>query len=271
MKGDKATYQPPILPPYLTSKLKIGTCKGPIGYKVNQTTIHRNDIPDDKKARVEEVNNWRESKVLQKNQSWNQSTQELTLVKSRSMENHVQDRANAYAYNFRAESLDPNRIEESIDKPTKFHISRTSASTAKLYQTKQLNDTIQQGHLRRTEELPINLNLADKEGWNSMTSYSNKDHERNLIAMTKKSKEFTGTVSKKVSIVDYIGPMETEKIYQKSLRKSKSEGTFMPLSKTLTSVEEKSPAKNRLAVEKTRGYTTSQHSGVWELNKIDKK
>jgi hypothetical protein len=215
---------------------------------VNQTTIHRNDIPDDKKARVEEVNNWRKSKVLQKNQSWNQSTQNLNPVKSRSMENHVQDRANAYAYNFRAESLDPQRIEESIDKPTKFHLSRTSVSSAKLYQTKQLNNSIQQGHLRRTEELPINVNLIDKEGWNSMTSYSNKDNDLKLIAVTNKSKTFTGTVSKRLNPVDYIGPMKAEKLYQKSLRKSKSDGSFIPLSKTLTASEEKSLARNRLAV-----------------------
>ena len=46
------------------------------------------------------------------------------------MENYVQDRSKMYQYNFRAESLDPLRNLEPIDKPTKFHISRQLESTA---------------------------------------------------------------------------------------------------------------------------------------------
>jgi hypothetical protein len=272
MKEDITISQTPLVP-YLTAKPRIGTCKGPINYRLNQTSFHRSEISDAKKKRVDEVHDCLKSKILSKSNTWEKSTAHLSpVVKSRSMENHVKDRSNAYQYNYRSESLDPLRIQEPIDMPTKFHISRTSSSSLKLNQTRQMNDFLQQGKFRRTEELPVNLRLLDKLEWNSLTSISIKDKDKKLESMTKTSKAFTNKVSRSFSKEDHIGPLQSQKLYANSLRKDKSEGTFVPASRYLEDTTViNNGVRNEIAVEKQRGYVTSHHSGVWELNKAENK
>lgn len=197
------------------------------------------------------------------------------MIESRSMENHVNDRSNAYQYNYRSESLNPLRMVKPIDKPTKFHLSRTSYSSTTSNQSLLLDNNQQKGILKRTEELPINLDLVDKIEWNYMTTFSLKEKDKKLDSLTTNSKNFTQKVSNELSTINYIGPLNKEKLYIKTIRKIKSEGKFVPLSKIINPaavyIQDKSLSVNQNALEKSKKYTTQHHSGLWELNKTENK
>lgn len=258
--------------PYLTPKLRIGNCKGPISYKLHELCFHRCDIPAAKIDRVEFVNESMKSKILSSSQTWNISTATVkSTADSRTMENFVHDRSKAFNYNYRAESLDPMRIQEPIDRPTKFHISRTPVSLATSNATGKLNDRIQQGKFRRTEEIPVNNNLINKKEWNYMTSYSVEEKEKKLISATRNSKAYTAKVSKTISKSGYINPVQSETLYHNSLRESKSSNSFVPLSKSTVQPTDLGPTKNQYALEKSSKYSTFEHSGVWGLNATENK
>ena len=258
--------------PYLTPKLRIGNCKGPISYKLHQLSFHRSDIPANKIERVEYVNASMKSKILSNSQSWNTSTATLkSTADSRTMENFVHDRSKAFTYNYRAESLDPMRIQEPVDRPTKFHISHTSVSSANINTSARSNDPIQQGKFRRTEEIPVNRNLSGKVEWNSMTSYSIKEKEKKLLSLTKTSRDYTAKVSETILKSGYINPVQIETLYGDTLRKSKRSNSFVPLSKSTVQPTDLGPMKNQYALEKSSKYYTSEHSGVWAFNNTDKK
>ena len=264
----------PGMTPFLTSKIRIGSCKGPICYKLHQAGFHRSEIPQAKVNRVNAVNKWSKSKILTSDPNWNGSTTHLNpLVESRSMENFVHDRSKAYQYNFRAESLDPLRTLEPIDQPTKFHISRTLVSTATLKMTRRMNDLdlVQQGTFRRTEEIPINVNLYEKDDWNNTTSTSQKERDNKLFTLTNKSRASTAKISKIMTSSGYINPVEIEEKYQNTLREKKSMRSFVPASKIVTEAVDTRSLRNVNAIEKSTRYTTSQHSGVWELNKTENR
>ena len=259
--------------PYLTTKACVGTCKSPMNYKLEESCFRDNHIDETKSKRVAEVNEWAKSKILNPEPSWNLSVQAgKQAVESRTMENFVGDRSRAFAYNYRAESLDPLRIQEPVDKPTKFHLSRTSVSAATTNKNRQLGDPIQVGIFRRVEEIPVNVKLSDKVEWNSMTSHSSKEREMRLVSLTNESKTNTTKNSKSLSKSNYISPTAREELCQKMLREQKCAGTFDPASRLAKeAVENKYLPKHYGTARKSTRYSTSEHSGVWELNKAEKR
>ena len=258
--------------PPLNPKVSVGTSKSPMDYKLHQSCFLKTDIPEEKRIRVAEVNESAKSKILQTKAIWDKSTLATNpLVESRTMENFVGDRSKAFAYNFRAENLDPMRIEEPIDRPTKFHISRTTVSEASLMQSRQINDPIQLGTFRRVEEMPTNANLQDKVEWNSMTSHTTKDSDKRLVMLTSESRSHSVKISKVLTKLDYVSPCERVELYNKALRDQKTSGTFIPASKAVRKVTDRSQVKNSHAIERSTRYSTSHHSGVWELNKIENR
>lgn len=259
--------------PYLTTKACVGTCKSPMNYKLEESCFRNRDIDVTKSKRVAEVNEWAKSKILNPEPSWNLSVQAgKPTVESRTMENFVEDRSRAFAYNYRAESLDPVRIQEPIDKPTKFHLSRTSVSAATTNRNRQSSDPIQVGIFRRVEEIPVNVKLSDKVEWNSLTTHSTKEREMRLVSLTNESKTNTTKISKFLSKANYISPAAREEICQKTLREQKCAGTFDPASRfAKEAVENRSMPKHYGTARKSTRYSTSEHSGVWELNKAENR
>jgi hypothetical protein len=262
--------------PYLHAKIRIGTCKGPVNFRAKQNVFLQSDVRGDVWERKDDVLSWKKSRILSTHELWNKSVPRNLhpVPESRQRENYVKDRSNAFTYNYRAESLDPVRMDEPIDKPTKFHISRTSSSAALATQMKLLHDPIQRGQLRRTQEIPVNITLDDKRAWNSATSVSYKDRDRNLDGFTAKSMRFTKRVSTAMAALDYTNPVKAEAIYHATLRRQKTAGTFTPA--TFVDGVDRRPVDpkdltNRYAIEPPRKYSVVEHSGTWELLKGDNK
>lgn len=262
--------------PFLHAKIRIGTCKGPINFKKTQKSFLRSDVPDVTWKRKEDILEWKKSRVLNTKDLWNKSVP-ITLhpvTEQRQRQNFIGDRSKAFTYNYRAESLEPLLIDEPIDKPTKFHISRTSSGTALASQMKMLHDPIQRGQLKRTQEIPVNVKLEGKPEWNALTSVSYKDREHNLEDFTKKSLAFSKRVSTAMSTMDYNDPRKLEGIYHATLRRQKTAGTFVPVS-FIDGVDRRpidpKHLMNRYAIEPTRTYNVVEHSGTWELSKAENR
>ena len=253
--------------PFLHAKIRSGTCKGPLNFKKNQKGFLNADVRDEVWRRKDNVLDWKKSKVLDVNESWNKTfpTNLHPVPESRTSENYVHDRSKAYAYNYRAESLDPLLMDEPIDKPTKFHISRTSSSAALTSQMRLLHEPIQRGQLRRTEEIPVNIKLANKPEWNAMTAVSPKDRNNNMNEFTMKSRSHSKRISTAMSSLDYINPLKSEVIYHATLRRQKTAGTFTPAS-FLDGVDHRpvdpKDLMNRYAIERPRTYNVVEHSGT---------
>jgi hypothetical protein len=44
--------------PFMRTKVRIGSCKGPVSYKSQQQVFHHDDVPTYARERKEEVNEW---------------------------------------------------------------------------------------------------------------------------------------------------------------------------------------------------------------------
>ena len=217
--------------------------------------------------RKDNVLDWKKSKILNVNESWNKSFPSSLhpVPESRTRENYVHDRSKAYTYNYRAESLDPLLMDEPIDKPTKFHISRTSSSAALTAQMRMLHEPIQRGQLRRTQEIPVNVKLTDKPEWNAMTAVSPKERNNNMHEFTMRSRSCSKRISTAMSSLDYVNPIKAEGIYHATLRRQKTAGSFTPAS-FLDGVDHRpvdpKDLMNRYAIERPRTYNVVEHSGM---------
>ena len=257
----------PTVLPYLHAKIRVGSCKGPSTFKRTQKVLLNSDVRNQVWERKEEVLDWKKSRILDTSSVWDiQVPSNLHPVpESRTRENYIHDRSKAYAYNYRAESLEPLMIDEPIDVPSKFHISRTSSSTALSSQMRMLHEPIQRGQLRRTEEIPVNIKLTDKPEWNGMTTVSFKKFNNNLEVFTEKSRKFNKRVSTAMGSLDYINPTKAEEIYHATIRRQKTAGTFTPSS--FMNGEDHRPIDpkelmNRYAIERPRTYNVIEHSGM---------
>ena len=259
--------------PYLHAKIRVGSCKGPNRFKHTQKVLLNSDVRDEVWERKDDVLEWKKSRILDTSKDvWDIQKSFPTnlhpVPESRTRENFVHDRSKAFAYNYRAESLEPLIIDEPIDKPTKFHISRTSSSTALSSQMKMLHEPIQRGQLRRTEEIPVNVKLIDKPEWNGMTTISFKNRNNNLDVFTEKSTKFNRRVSTAMGALDYINPCKAEEIYHATVRRQKSAGTFTPTS-FMNGVDHRpvdpKDLMNRYAIERPRIYNVVEHSGISPL------
>lgn len=260
---------------YLRAKIQIGNVKGPVSYNLNQTVFHHDDIPETKRLRRNEVKAWAKSKVLSvETPSWNKSTKSMEpVVLRRQMENYANDRGNAYQYNYRAETLDPLRLIEPIDKPTKFHISTQLETRALEVNEIKSSDRIQRGNFTRTGEMPNHPNLVDATPWNVSTETDVREKEKRLEAMTLRAKEWTGRVNSSPErfTKPYVGPLQGTIELQNTIRKQKMEGTFSIKKQVncpgATPVD-RTKFSNRLLNEHPSVYTKHSHSGVFEVNRV---
>lgn len=261
---------------FLRAKIQIGNVKGPVSYALNQTVFHHDDIPETKRLRRNEVKAWAKSRILSVDTpSWNKSTKPLQpVIVRRQAENFAKDRGHAYQYNFRAETLDPLRMLEPIDKPTKLHVSTQLESRALELKEIRSTNRIQNGFFMRTGEMPSHPKLADAEPWKVSTEISLKEKDKRLDSMTLKAKEWTGKVNATPEkfTKPYLGPLKSVIELQNTIRKQKAEGTFSikkQVNRPASAPVDRTKLVNRLAIEKPVILTTTVHSGVYETNKVD--
>jgi hypothetical protein len=260
---------------FLRAKIQIGNSKGPTSYKKTQTVFHHDDIPEARRTRKNEVRNWlKEDKLSVANPNWRKTTDpQVPVCERRQLENSDHDRGNAYKYNFRAESLDPNRMTQPVDVPTKFHVSMQLEDTVREILQTRNESRIQSGWINRTAELPSNPNLADHDQWALSTQFKLKDVDNRLDTITTHSKEWTKKVGDSLlTSKKYVGPMESTMLLQKEVRRQKAEGIFS-LDKQINDppIERvnRKALKNRFPNEKLNIHIDEKHSGVWEVNKVD--
>lgn len=265
-------------PKYLKARIQIGSCKGPITYGAKQTVFHHDDIPESRRERKKEVREWARSKILSvEKPEWRKSTEHglYKMCERRQAENHVRDRSRPYQYNYRAETLEFANVVEPIDQPGKFHMSRTTTARAKEINEIQKKDRVQNGTFKRTQEMPIHPKLVDTPLWNSGTILNPKERDSNLERMTLESRAATAKHNRRIGqSTKYKTPYEQSTDINDSVRKMKATGTFNKEEDHThihhnTEGKEKIVFKNRNAVESSRKYATTRHSGIWELNKAE--
>eukprot|EP01036_Dinobryon_divergens_P034689 gene34689-44861_t len=244
---------------FLKSKIQIGSSRGPISYLHNQTVFHHDDISEQKRLRRNEIKSFLSSKILgSEADPWSKSTKvEKPLCENRRMENFVADRSAPFQYNYRAESLDPLRINEPIDKPSKFHISTQLESTARDILAARAEDRIQAGHFMRTQEMPVNSKLQGAAEWNFSTTFERREKDRRLDTLTDKAQQWTHQITETLPAKkQYDNPLKTTIKFQEEVRRQKKAGEF-----TLN----KHVYQRPLSPPHTR--TSTAHSGVWEVGK----
>ena len=260
---------------YLHAKIQIGNSKGPITYKLKQTVFHHDDIPDDKRKRHGEIKNWLKSKILtEETPQWNKSSYVFVPeCERRTMENHVNDRSNAFQYNYRSESLECLKNVEPIDKPTKMHVSTQYESTAQSILDRKASSRFLSGNFNRTGEMPSHPNLTDAEKWNVSTFVEPKQINQQLDDMTKRAQEWSAQVTNSEQLLKKrVSLIKSTKLIQEEVRKQKAEGTFSStklVHRPRTAPVDRKKLKNRFPNEKLNKMSTHQHSGVWEMNKLE--
>ena len=121
--------------------------------------------------------------------------------------------------------------------------------------------------------MPIHPNLIDEPLWNSGTTLNPKERDANLERMTIASRAATAKKNRRVGqSTRYKSPYEQSHEIMDNVRKMKAAGTFNKEEDHThihhsTQAKEKLVFKNRNAVESSRKYATTKHSGVWEYNK----
>ncbi len=260
--------------PYLHSRIQIGNSKGPIQYELKQTVFHHDDVPEHKRKRKEEVKEYARRKILDDSPQWTISNKpNKPIMERRTMENHVKDRSHQFQYNYRAETLDPLRNIEPLDKSTKFHISVQLESTAKEIMNLRKGNPLYRGQFHRTQELPNHPDLEKSVPWNNGIVLTNKDLTVGLEKKTKNALEWTGKVNQTLTHrKEYISPMMSTKLLGEKVRQKKFEGTFSwkeLINKPPTPPEEVFEIKNRELNEGMRKMKVHLHSGTWGPNNVD--
>jgi hypothetical protein len=260
--------------PYLHARIQIGNSKGPIQYEQKQNVFHHDDVPEHKRKRKEEVKEYARRKILDGSAQWNISNKPIKpLVERRTMENHAKDRSNLFQYNYRAETLDPLKNIEPIDKSTKFHISVQLESTAKEIMNMKKENPLHRGQIHRTQELPNHPTLESNIPWNSGIVLTEKELKQGLQRKTEHALEWTGKVNQTLPHrKEYISPMKATKLLGEKVRQMKFEGTFSwkeLINKPPTPPEEVFEIRNRELNEGMRKKNIHIHSGTWGPNNID--
>jgi hypothetical protein len=271
-------------PSFLKAKIRIGSCKGPVSYTPEQAVFHHDDIPEKARKRASEIREWAKAKTLSiERKIWTKSTkpkgEAFDPVERRTMENYARDRSKPYQYNYRSEVIDYFKVPEPLDKPTKFHISRQLESEANAIKEQMRTDPISRGMFGRVAEMPVHPNLVDAPKWQISTMLPYPEQYARLDSMTRKAMiETQKARDNRIKPKDYLTPIQQTIKIGNEARKKKLEGTFnvsegisFSTKRAVTEPADPKQFKNRQAVERDMRYTTDQHSGKWEYNKVEKK
>jgi len=261
---------------FLHAKIRIGSAKNSnVNFKRKTQAFHADDIPYYAKERVAEVREWNASQILKVNNfPWvKKSSLDRKVVERASMTNHIKDRAHPMIYNYRAEVNGPILVAP-IDKPTKFHISTMVEKDAAKNVELMRSDRLQRGQFARNAEVPTSWKLVDAKPWDNSCKQSDELRNKFFVQKTEKAMRNTRKINTSLEELDYVSPIKRSKEVSKKVRDLKRSGQFSPKRALARPMEEKidqTQFTNKFALEPSRKYTHSVHSGVWEYNQKEGK
>ena len=111
----------------------------------------------------------------------------------------------------------------------------------------------------------------DRLKWNPVTILTAIERDKKLVALTAGSKSHSTISSRKLINNGYLNPTQREESFNALVRERKSAGTFSPsLTSDVRPIDP--PVRSALSTTtKSSRYSTSQHSGVWEFNAIERR
>lgn len=196
---------------------------------------------------------------------WNKST--LTpnpRIESRRTEVEITDRSKANSH--RAGIFGPIQNQEN-----NLTVGRNSQpSKIKNQPCKTTTNSIQK--IMTANYDPFSCQPADDRlKWNPMTILTAIEKDKKLVALTAGSKSHSTISSRKLIKNGYLNPTQREESFNALVRERKSAGTFSPsLTSDVRPIDP--PVRSALSTTtKSSRYSTSQHSGVWEFNAIERR
>jgi len=252
---------------YLKAKFQIGSCKGPLSFKLGEQVFHPDDIPESKQVSKKDVKAWKRrarDHRLGTQVQWDKSVEHpdpINCMRRRVRVNGEFDRP-LWIYNYRSEVLPPKALDH-VNLPHKFHIDTMTEEAKATIRAKQAEDPVLAGQLKRTQEYPNHPDLAGKTPWRT------KEFTQSEVRAIIKSKEDarkanSATVKKKMS--GYISPMQRYNMQLKEIRGMKEKGVNVAYQAAQDDAS-LVPTYNRLAKEPSKKTRSFQHSGVFEFNK----
>ena len=198
--------------------------------------------------------------------SWNKST--LTpnpRTESRRIEVIITDRSKSNSH--RAGLFGPTQ-----DQPmNNLTLGRTSHPSKSSYQPSNTTNNSNQEVLRSTVGNTTFPAVIDRLKWNPVTILTAVEMDKKLVALTAGSKSHSIHSSKVLIKNGYLNPTQREESYNALVRERKSAGTFsLSLKANVKSIDKIQPSALKKITISSR-YSTSQHSGVWEFNTIEKR
>lgn len=254
----------------LRAKIQIGSVKGPLTYKPQQTVFHHDDISVEKRNRKNEIKAFVSPNLLSAERGdWDISNHvEKKLYVKKHGENFARDRSNPYIYNYRAEVLPPKNIPP-IEKPSKFQVTTQLESQVKEILDIRQEDPINRGIFPRMTEMPIHPKLADAKLWNYSTEILKEDRIANFNKINTQAMENSQKKIPELVKPDYVSPVGLTERLKEEVRRQKKLGIFTTDKPVYMPPEEpvdRKSLKNRYAIEASRKYKTTKHSGCWEYN-----
>lgn len=165
----------------------------------------------------------------------------------------------------------PPKNPPPIDKSSKFHISIQSPEDVELIKTMHFEtNQLKTGQFNGAAEWIIHPALAGASQWNNSTELLSVDKNKAYKDLMASSMAHTRLQNLKVAKKqDYVPPMERSAKVAEEVRKLKSSNSFSKDRPVFQSAEmpiNRKTLVNHFAIEPSRKYKTTKHSGVWEFN-----
>ena len=178
--------------------------------------------------------------------------------------------AGAYEYNYRAEALPPAN-PAPIDTGTKFHVSTQRPEEVEQIHTTHMNiNNMKSGRYNGMSEWIVSQKLLNTKEWNHSTELLPSQKATSYENLMNASAKHTKMQNKKTSgKSNYISPIERGAKVGEEVRKLKATGSFSKDRPVFQAAEKPVNRKmlvNRYAIEPSRKFKTTKHSGVWEFN-----
>ena len=131
-------------------------------------------------------------------------------------------------------------------------------------------NSLKAGQFNGTSEWIVHPNLLGAKEWNRTTELLPQHKEEAYQVLMESSLKHTKKRNKKVGTQkEYVSPLERSSRVAEEVRKLKASNSFSKDRPVFQSAEKPINRKtlvNHFAIEPSRKYKTTKHSGVWEFN-----
>lgn len=256
---------------HLRSKITIGSCKNPqLNYASTQSVFKAEDARLGVREKKQEILDWLHPNRLENMnvKNWNMATkveEKPLLCNRRCAENLVHDHK-TFENDFRLEVLPPKK-----------EMVQTKKTMLEVTLKNELLRPVPSSTQRTNLPIHPNLNRNFTEDWNNSTeqTFNKKILQQSLDKITAAALDHSRKATTAIltqSQRAYANPLKQTSLLNEEVRRQKRAGTFSTERQIFTAPEEpvdRTMLRNRYAIEPSLKYTTSKHSGVWELNKLE--